>query len=104
LVTGLRTRPESAGGICLARFRVYARGSQWPAAQRIQRKGRINRAILVIRPGDPTPMLAGSVMGTRYSYKERLEHGPAWELKRLGETRDGKTLNHLFAEWQIPDS
>jgi hypothetical protein len=55
------------------------------------RKGRINRAILVIRPGEPTPLLAGSVMGIRYSFKERLAHGPAWELKRLGGARDGKT-------------
>ena len=55
------------------------------------RKGRINRAILFIRPGEPTPMLAGSVVGTRYSFKERLEHGPAWDLKHLGGSRDGKT-------------
>jgi hypothetical protein len=77
----------------------------WASAQRLarlqsaglvarvvcHRKGRINRAILFIRPGEPTPMLAGSVTGTRYSVKERLEHGRAWDLKHLGGTRDGKT-------------
>jgi hypothetical protein len=30
-------------------------------------------------------------MGTRYSFKERLEHGPAWDLKHLGGAREGKT-------------
>ena len=55
------------------------------------RKGLINRAILFIRPGEPKPMSASSVMGTRYSFKEPLEHGPAWELKHLDGTRDGET-------------
>jgi hypothetical protein len=55
------------------------------------RKGHINRAILFIRPGEPKPMSASSVMGTRYSFKELLEHGPAWDLKHLGGNRDGKT-------------
>ena len=55
------------------------------------RKGRINRAILFIRPGEPKPMLASSVMGTTYSFKESLRHGTAWELKHLGASREGKT-------------
>jgi len=55
------------------------------------RKGHINRAILFIRPGEPKPISASSAMGTKYSFKEFLEHGPAWELKRLGGNRDGKT-------------
>ena len=55
------------------------------------RKGHINRAILFLRPGEPKPMSASSVMGTRYSFKELLDHGPAWDLKRLGGNRDGKT-------------
>jgi hypothetical protein len=55
------------------------------------RKGCINRAILFIRPGDPKPVSASSVMGTRYSFKELLEHGPVWELKHLGGNREGKT-------------
>jgi len=36
-------------------------------------------------------MSVSSVMGTRYSIKELLEHGPAWDLKRLGGNRDGTT-------------
>ena len=56
-----------------------------------QRKGRITRAILCLRPGEPKPLSASSVTGTRYSFKEPLEHGPAWELKHLGGNRDGKT-------------
>ena len=55
------------------------------------RKGHINRAILFLRPGEPKPLAASSLVGTRYSYKERLEHGPAWELKRIGGGRDSKT-------------
>ncbi len=56
-----------------------------------QRKGRINRAILFLRPGEPKPLSASSVMGTRYSFKESLEHGQAWDLKHLGGSHDGKT-------------
>jgi hypothetical protein len=51
------------------------------------RKGHINRAILFLRPGEPKPLSASSVMGTRYSFKELLRHGPAWELKHLGGDR-----------------
>src|ERR1039458_10620864 len=52
------------------------------------RKGHINRAILFLRPGESKPMLASSVMGTRYRPKELLDHGPAWALKRLCANRD----------------
>ena len=55
------------------------------------RKGYINRAILFLRPGEPRPTSTSSVVGTRYSFKEGLEHGPAWELKHLDGNRDGKT-------------
>jgi hypothetical protein len=55
------------------------------------RKGHINRATLFLRPGEPRPLSASSVMGTKYSFKESLEHGPTWELKHLGGARDGKT-------------
>src|SRR5271157_364000 len=54
-----------------------------------QRKGRINRAILFLRPGEPKPLSANSVMGTRYSFKESLEHGRAWDLKHLDGSRKG---------------
>jgi hypothetical protein len=56
-----------------------------------QRKGCISRAILFMRLGDPKPLSASSLIGTRYSFKEPLEHGPAWELKHLGGNRDGET-------------
>jgi hypothetical protein len=56
-----------------------------------RRKGRISRAILFLRPGEPKPVSANSVTGTRYSFKELLKHGPAWELKHLGGNRDEKT-------------
>jgi hypothetical protein len=55
------------------------------------RKGCINRAILFMRPGEPKPMSASSVIGTRYSFKELLEHGPAWELNHLDGRHGGKT-------------
>ena len=55
------------------------------------RKGHINRAILFMRPGEPKPTTANALMGTRYSFKEPMEHGLAWELKHLGGNRDGKT-------------
>jgi hypothetical protein len=55
------------------------------------RKKQIMRAILFIRPGEAKPKSASSMAGTRYSHKERLDHGPAWDLKRLGGNRDGKT-------------
>jgi hypothetical protein len=48
------------------------------------------RAILFTRPGESKPMPAGSV-GTRYSLKERLKHGLAWDLKQLGGRHEGKT-------------
>jgi hypothetical protein len=55
------------------------------------RKGQINRAILFLRPGEPKPMSASCVVGTRYSFREDLGHGPAWELKHLDGNRAGKT-------------
>ena len=85
----------------------YADGSlyAWASEQRLsrlqsaglvarvvrRRKGCINRAILFMRPGEPKPMSASSAMGTRYSFKELLDHGQVWDLKHLGGNRDGKT-------------
>ena len=54
------------------------------------RKGHINRAILFLRPGEPKPLSASAVVGTRYSFKERLEHGLGWDLKHLDGSRSGK--------------
>ena len=59
------------------------------------RKGQIMRAILFTRPGEAKPKSASSMAGTQYSHKERLEHGRAWDLKRLGGRRDGKTYAPL---------
>jgi len=55
------------------------------------RKRQVQRAILFLRPDEPKPKSVRSVMGTRYSFKESLEHGPSWELKHLGGTHDRKT-------------
>lgn len=52
------------------------------------RKGHINRAILVMRPGEE-PMRRTAYLGTRYSFEDRLEHGRCWDLKRLGGARWG---------------
>jgi hypothetical protein len=59
------------------------------------RKGQVKRATLFLRPGDSKPMPASPAMGTRYSFKELLESGPAWELKHLGGNRDGTTYAPL---------
>jgi len=53
------------------------------------RKGQIVRAILFIRRCESKPMSTSST-GTRYSLKERLKHGRAWDLTRLGGNRGGK--------------
>lgn len=52
------------------------------------RKGHVNRAILFVRPGE-APMPRTAYMGTRYSFKDHLEHGVCWDLKRLGGARWG---------------
>jgi hypothetical protein len=54
------------------------------------RKGHINRAILFLQPGESQARSAGSVVGTRYSFKESLKHGSAWELKHLDGNSNGK--------------
>jgi hypothetical protein len=62
------------------------------------RKGHINRVILFLRAGEATPISASSVIGTRYSFKESLEHGQAWELKHLDGNRHGRTMRHRRRE------
>lgn len=52
------------------------------------RKGHVNRAILVMRPGEE-PLRRTAYLGTRYSFQDRLEHGLCWDLKRLGGERWG---------------
>ncbi len=48
-----------------------------------KRKGTVQRAILFVRSGEAKPLMS-AVAGTRYSVKEHLEHGQAWDLKHLG--------------------
>ena len=75
-----------------------------------QRKGWITRAILFMRPGEPKPTSASSVMGTRYSFKESLEHGSVWELKHLDEPRredmcaTGRAHRPALAELFVPNA
>ena len=85
----------------------YADGSlyAWASTQRIarlqsaglvasvvrRRKGCLCRVILSLRSAESRPKSATSVGGTRYSFRERLEGGPTWELKCLGNNHDGKT-------------
>ncbi len=52
------------------------------------RKGHINRAILVMRPGEE-PLRRTAYLGTRYSFQDHLEHGVCWDVKRLGGERWG---------------
>ncbi|MGD1092190.1 MAG: hypothetical protein ABSB35_09380 [Bryobacteraceae bacterium] len=54
------------------------------------RKGHVNRAVLFLRTGESKPISANSAMGTRYSFKKQLAHGPAWELRHLDGSRNGK--------------
>ena len=54
------------------------------------RKGHINRAILFVGPGEPSPILAGDLGGTRYSFRQHLDSGYyVWAHKRL---RPGEVL------------
>jgi len=48
------------------------------------RKGEAKRAILFVGPGEPSPILAGDLGGTRYSFREHLPDGHyIWAHKRL---------------------
>ena len=48
------------------------------------------KAIWFPREDGSDPVETHARAGTRYSVNERLEHGRAWDLKRLGGARDGK--------------
>lgn len=48
------------------------------------RKQHINRAILIVGPGEPSPISSGTLRGTRYSFRQHLDSGyRVWTLKRL---------------------
>ena len=85
-------RPDGSLYACVSEQRLARLQSAGLVARVVRhRKGHINRAILFLRPGESKPLSASSVAGTRYSFKELLEHGPAWDLKHLGGNRNGKT-------------
>ena len=48
------------------------------------RKGDIKRAILFVGPSEPSPIPAGALGGTRFSFREHLHSGyRVWALKRV---------------------
>ena len=63
---------------------------------RMTRKGKIRRLNLRPRPDDPTPNCIADYIGTRYSFRERLDNGHiVWSLKKLGE---GDKLRPIFRQ------
>jgi hypothetical protein len=60
------------------------------------RKGKIRRLNLRQRPDGPTPNCIADYIGTRYSFRERLDNGRiVWSLKKLGE---GDKLRPIFRQ------
>ena len=58
------------------------------------KKGHVSRCYLRQRPGDPKPIRVADYLGTRYSFRERLESGhECWRLRRLGR---GNALRPAF--------
>ena len=52
------------------------------------RKGDVKRAILFVGPGEPSPILAADLGGTRFSFREHLLSGYyVWSHKRLASPR-----------------
>ena len=50
------------------------------------RKGDIRRLVLRRGPDDPTPTCLADYLGTRYSFRERLDSGRlVWTLRKLGK-------------------
>jgi hypothetical protein len=63
-------------------------------ARVVRHKGHINRAILFRRPGEGAAVELRQYMGTRYSFRERLDNGRlCWRLRRLGR---GNELRPFF--------
>jgi hypothetical protein len=62
---------------CLSEQRLASLQSAGLVARVVRhRKGYVNRAILCLRPGEPKPMSAGSMMGTRYSRQRKPASTP----------------------------
>ena len=58
------------------------------------RKGDIRRLVLRRTADDPSPTSIADYLGTRYSFRERLDSGRlVWALRRLGQ---GDTLRPIF--------
>lgn len=58
------------------------------------KKGRVARCILHRRPDESKPMKPADYLGTRYSFRERLEGGHiTWSLKQIGH---GDELRSFF--------
>jgi hypothetical protein len=55
-----------------------------------QRKGHIKRAILVQLPGEPKPNSLRDYVGTKYSFRQRLDDGHVtFRLRALGDNPNG---------------
>ena len=58
------------------------------------KKGHVSRCILRQRPGDPPPARLTDYIGTRYSFRERLDNSHiCWRLRHLGH---GQELRPIF--------
>ena len=54
-----------------------------------RRRGNICRAYMFVRPGEGRAMDARDYLGTRYSFRERLDDGHlAWALRQFGDRED----------------
>lgn len=70
------------------------------------KKGRIARAVMYKRPGDPKPTTVRSYVGQPYSFRHHLDDGhTAWALKPLGgyvSRRDQSAEYHLAPDCVRP--
>ena len=71
---------------CTANEERFARLQSVGLVARVvrSRTGDIKRAILFVGPGEPSPILAGALGGTRFSFRQHLLSGHyVWAHKRL---------------------
>jgi hypothetical protein len=69
------------------------------------KKGRIARAVMYKRPGDPAPTTVRDYLGKAYSFRHHLNDGhQAWSLKPLGNhsRHDQSVEFHLAPECVRP--
>ena len=70
-----------------------------------QRTGRIARAVMYKRPGDPMPTTVRDYLGKAYSFRHHLDDGhQPWSLKPLGDhnRRDASIEFHLAPDCVRP--